>query len=205
MDSVADIGIERLLERAVAQARADSPRAIELLAELSGRRLQVRILGTPVTVVMESDGQALHLRRNVDVGTDCAIVGAPLSLLALAGNDPQAVISRGDVQIEGDGEIAQRFRELAMLLRPDLEAGLAHLFGRSGAHVAMRGLRAAGNWARAAAWTATTNVAEYLAHERADLVPRAEAEHFLRGVDQLREQADRIDARLKRLEDHTKN
>jgi ubiquinone biosynthesis protein UbiJ len=203
MNSVADIAIERLLERAVAQARTDSPRAVALLAELSGRKLRIQVLGTPLTLLVQSDGQALHLAQGESA--DAAIVGAPLSLLALASEDPQAVITRGDVTIDGDAEIAQRFRELGMLLRPDLEAGLSQLFGRSGAHIAMLGLRAARDWARATAWTATQNVAEYLAHERGDLVSRAEAEHFLRGVDQLREQVDRLDARLNHLEGLTKN
>jgi ubiquinone biosynthesis protein UbiJ len=38
-------------------------------------------------------------------------------------------------------------------------------------------------------------VAEYLAHESRDLVPRAEAEDFYRGVERLREDLDRLDAR----------
>jgi ubiquinone biosynthesis protein UbiJ len=203
MNTAADIAVERLLEHAVAQARRDSPRAAALLTELAGHKLGLQVLGTPLSLVVESDGQTLHLRPSGSAA-DASIIGAPLSLLALAGEDPQAVISRGDARIEGDAQIAQQFRELAMLLRPDLEAGLSRLFGRSGAHIAMLGLRAARDWARATAWTATQNVAEYLAHERGDLVSRAEAEHFLRGVDQLREQTDRLDARLQQLEDRTK-
>jgi ubiquinone biosynthesis protein UbiJ len=202
MNTAADIAVERLLGRAVAQARTDSPRAASLLTELAGHTLGLQLLGTPLSFVVESDGQTLHLHPSGPA--DASIIGAPLSLLALAGEDPQAVISRGDARIEGDAQIAQQFRELGMLLRPDLEAGLSRLFGRSGAHIAMLGLRAARDWARATAWTATQNVAEYLAHERGDLVSRAEAEHFLRGVDQLREQTDRLDARLQQLEGRTK-
>jgi ubiquinone biosynthesis protein UbiJ len=202
MTTAVDIAVERLLERAVAQARTDSPRAASLLTELAGHTLGLQLLGTPLSFIVQSDGQTLHLHPSAPA--DATIIGAPLSLLALAADDPQAVISRGDVRIEGDAQIAQQFRELAMLLRPDLEAGLSRLFGRSGAHIAMLGLRAARDWARATAWTATQNVAEYLAHERGDLVSRTEAEHFLRGVDQLREQTDRLDARLQQLEDRTK-
>jgi ubiquinone biosynthesis protein UbiJ len=203
MSAPADIAIERLLERAVTRTRAESPRAASLLSELAGRRLRVRILGTPMNLRVECDGQALHLRPGDEA--DAVIAGAPLSLLALAGDDPQAVITRGDVTIEGDADIAQRFRELGMLMRPDLEAGLSQFIGRSGAHLAIAGLRAAREWARSSAWTATQNVAEYLAHERGDLVSRAEAEHFLRGVDGLREQVDRLDARLHHLEDRARN
>ena len=48
--------------------------------------------------------------------------------------------------------------------------------------------------------TAARNVHEYLAHERRDLVPRTEATHFLEGVDRLREDADRLEARVRLLE-----
>jgi ubiquinone biosynthesis protein UbiJ len=40
------------------------------------------------------------------------------------------------------------------------------------------------------------NVAEYLAHEQRDLVSRSEADPFLRGVDSLREDVDRLAARI---------
>jgi len=78
------------------------------------------------------------------------------------------------------------------------------VLGRSGAHLALRGMRAAADWTRAAAWTSVRNVAEYLAHESRDLVSRPEAEHFLRGVERLREQLDRIEARVTQLNLHRK-
>jgi ubiquinone biosynthesis protein UbiJ len=64
----------------------------------------------------------------------------------------------------------------------------------------MRGLRGAATWTRAAARTSLLNISEYLAHERGDLVSRSEAEHFLREVDDARDQLDRLEARLSHLE-----
>ncbi|MGC1728721.1 MAG: hypothetical protein WA747_05005, partial [Steroidobacteraceae bacterium] len=52
---------------------------------------------------------------------------------------------------------------------------------------------------RRAARTALANLAEYLGHERGDLVPRREGEQFLHGVDALREDVDRLAARLELL------
>jgi len=209
MAAAAEVMIGRLLDRAVARATLDSPRAAVLIASLQGRRLAIRISGSPWSSVVESTGSTLKGSRVTDASTadkpaDATITGAPLSLLALAGADAQSVIQRGDVRIEGDAEIAQQFRELGRLLRPDLEAILAGVLGRSGAHIAMQSLRAATDWTRAAAWTQIRNVSEYLAHERGDLVPRTEAEHYLSGVDQLREQLDRIDARLTLAEQRTR-
>jgi ubiquinone biosynthesis protein UbiJ len=202
MAAAADVVIEQLLDRAVARALAESPRATALIAALRGRRLAIEVSGTLFRTVIESTGRSLKAlsKGDADGQADASIIGAPLSLLALTGADAQAVIQRGDVRIDGDAEIAQQFRELGLLLRPDLEAGLARLVGRSGAHIAMRGLRAAADWTRSAAWTSVRNVAEYLAHESRDLVSRPESEHYLRGVDQLREQLDRIDARLALME-----
>jgi ubiquinone biosynthesis protein UbiJ len=197
--------IERALRSAVARAMIDSPRARELIAALAGRCITLEIRGTPWTATLESTGTGLRVHRlEAGAAADARISGAPLSLLALTGDEPEAVIQRGDVRIEGDAEIAQQFRELAALLKPDLETGMSGVFGRSGAHLLMRGLRGAAAWTRATAWTGVQNLAEYLAHERGDLVSRAEAEHFLRGVDELREQLDRIEARMAHLEQKTR-
>jgi ubiquinone biosynthesis protein UbiJ len=201
MAAAAEVMIERLLERAVAHACADSPRTAGLLEALRGRRLAIDISGTPWRVVVESTGRTLTLSpAAMAPSADATLIGAPLSLLALTGADAQAVIQRGDVRMEGDTTIAQQFHELALLLRPDLEDMLARLLGRSGAHLALRGMRAAAHWTRSAAWTSVRNVAEYLAHESGELVSQAESEHFLRGVEQARDELDRLEARLTILE-----
>jgi ubiquinone biosynthesis protein UbiJ len=196
--------IDRALEAAVARAVSESARARELLAALAGRRLTLEVQGTPLTVSVESNG---HTLCRVDLApgesADARVSGAPLSLLALAGSEAQTPIQRGDVRIEGDAGIAQQFRELALLLRPDLEALAAVPLGRSGAHVLIRGLRELAAWTRDATWTGVQNLSEYLAHEQGDLVSRSEAEHVLRGIDELREQLDRVEARTGLLEQRT--
>ena len=211
MPSIVDGLIDRALQAAVSRARTDSPRARELLAALAGRSITVEARGTPFRVTIASDGTGLRVAAP-EPGTapapapapapaaDAHISGTPLSLLALTRADPQAVIQRGDVRIEGDAEIAQQFSRLALLLRPDLENALSQVLGRSGAHVLMRGLRGVAAWTRAAARTQVLNLSEYLAHERGDLVSRSEAEHFLREVDDAREQLDRLEARMSHLE-----
>jgi len=48
--------------------------------------------------------------------------------------------------------------------------------------------------------TAGENIAEYLQEEGRDLVNKTELDEFMRGVDGVRETADRVEARLQRLE-----
>jgi ubiquinone biosynthesis protein UbiJ len=120
-------------------------------------------------------------------------------------SDAEGVIARGDVRIEGDAQLAQRYRELAWLLAPDLEHSLSGVLGRSAAHLVLGAARGAADSARQAADTTLRNVGEFLAHESGDLVSRPEAEHYLRGVEALREQLDRLEARMTHLTQRLQN
>lgn len=193
--------IAGLLNRAL----ADSQRARQLCASLAGRALRVEITGSPWAAEIRSDGRALALQvldrtAGSDVTADATLAGSPLALLALAGAERRAVIQRGEAHISGDGEIAEQFSELAVLLRPDVEHELGAVIGLVPAHLLMRGAQHLGHWGRSTAEATLRNSADYLAHERRDLVPAPEAEHLLRGIEQLREQLDRLDASLGALD-----
>ncbi|MEO8063650.1 MAG: SCP2 sterol-binding domain-containing protein [Pseudomonadota bacterium] len=188
--------IENLLNRNLPR----SARALELTAALKGKsvRIEARTLGWVLRC--ESLGSSVQLTRAGETAADAEISGSLMNLAALAGAHPEEVIQRGDVTIRGDAEIAQKFRELAMLLKPDVEEELARLIGDTPAHQALRFVKMATNFGRRAANTSVRNVAEYFAHETGDLVPRAEAEDFYRGVERLREDLDRLDARTRIIE-----
>jgi ubiquinone biosynthesis accessory factor UbiJ len=185
------------LENVLNRGLPRSQRARELTAQLAGRSVAIEVRDL-VTLRVAANGQTLSVHRGAD-GADARISGGPLGLLGLAGAAPQAVVQRGAVSIEGDAEVAQKFRELAQLLRPDLEEELALLIGDVPAHQLGRLARAGADFSRRAAGTTLQNFAEFLAHERADLVSRNEGEQFLRGVDQLRESFDRLEARFELL------
>jgi ubiquinone biosynthesis protein UbiJ len=185
--------IENLLNRNLPR----SPRAQELCGALAGKRVRIEARGLGWVLVAECLATSVRLTKG-DAGEappDAAIVGSLMSLAALAGSHPEEVIRRGEVTISGDAELAQKFRELAMLLKPDVEEELSRLIGDTPAHQALRLVRTVTGFGRRAATTGVRNVAEYLAHERRDLVPRAEAEDFFRGVERLREDLDRLEAR----------
>ena len=194
--------IENLLNRNLPR----SPRARELASALVGKRVRVEARDFRWVVIAESLNTSIRLTRESTDGQppDADISGSLLNLAALASSHPEEVIQRGDVTIRGDAEVAQKFRELAMLLKPDVEEELSRLIGDSPAHQALRLVRLATGFGRRAAQTGVRNVAEYLAHERGDLVPRAEAEDFYRGVERLREDLDRVEARV-HLKEHTED
>jgi ubiquinone biosynthesis protein UbiJ len=178
-----------------------SPRARQLCAQLKGRSLAIQV-GELARLHVASNGATLEVTSG-EREAEATIAGGPLSLLALAGTAPESVVQRGAVTISGDAQLAQQFRELAQLLRPDLEEDLAQVLGDVPAHQLGRLARLGAGWTRKAATTTLTNLAEYLGHERADLVPRNEGEQFLRGVDTVREGVERLEARLEILAKRT--
>jgi ubiquinone biosynthesis protein UbiJ len=174
-----------------------SPRARQLCSELAGRSLGIEVSGV-TRIVVRSSGDVLHCTREA-TAADADVSGSAFNLLALAGPSQEAVLQRGAVAIRGDAEIARKYRELARLLTPDLEEELSLAIGDVPAHQLGRLARTLVDWSRQTAATAVQNLAEYLAHERADLVPRAEGEQFTGGVERLREDVDRLEARINLL------
>jgi ubiquinone biosynthesis protein UbiJ len=187
-----------LIENVLNRGLPRSPRARQLCSELAGASLAVDVRGA-TRLLVRSSGVVLHVTHDAAGAADAEVSGSPLNLLALAGPSPEAVLQNGAVEIRGDADIARKYRELARLLTPDLEEELALAIGDVPAHQLGRLARAVFGWSREAAATAVQNVAEYLAHERADLVPRAEADQFTGGVDQLRGDVDRLEARINLL------
>lgn len=190
------------IDAALARALAASPRAQELARELAGRSVDVRLAGTRWGLrVLALDGRlALSPAPDAGLDADACISGGALGLVALAGSDPEGVLRRGEARIDGDTQVAERFGELARLLRPDVEHQLGRAIGPVPAHLAARAARGTLAWSRRAARSLLRDTADYLAHERSVLVPAAESEHALRGVEALREQSDRLEARVGELE-----
>jgi ubiquinone biosynthesis protein UbiJ len=189
--------LQALVDRGV----EGSPRARDLLAQLDGRRMQVVARHTPIKLTLLAASGQLRLLRDSSADADVTLSGTPMSLAALLREDPAEMIRRGDATLTGDAEIGQRFQELFQLLRPDLEAGLARVIGDVPAYSVSSFVRRAFAWGRSSVTTQAQNIGEYLAHERRVLVPRAEAAQFLEQVDTLRESADRLAARVARLEE----
>ncbi len=186
--------LEKLLNRGLPR----SPRARALCAELAGRSVALEV--TEITRLrLSSNGVTLTLHADAETA-EASLSGGPFGFLALiTAGTPRAPLQRGAVTLGGDSELAERFFELLQRLRPDPEEELSQLIGDVPAHQLARLARGGVALARRALATGTENLAEYFAHERADLVPRAEGEQFLRGVDALREDVDRLSARLDAL------
>ena len=187
-----------VLENFLNRGLPRSVRARQLCTELDGRRLAIEAPAL-ARLVVESTGVAVRIRRSEETA-DAAIIGGPLSLLIVGTGWSREPAARGEVEVRGDAEVAAKFQELMHLLGPDVEEELALVVGDVPAHRIGRLARGAADWTRRAASTLWQDLGEYASHERGDLVSRPEGETFLHGVDALREDVDRLAARLEQIE-----
>jgi ubiquinone biosynthesis protein UbiJ len=188
------------LESALNRNIAASAAARSLCRRLDAKVLALHMRGLPLSIFFKAQGERMSLATRFDGEAHATLSGSPLSFLRLAGPAPEAAVRTGSVHIQGDAEVAQTFSELLRQARPDLEEELSQLVGDVVAHQVGRAARSALGFARHAGDTFSQNLSEYLQEEGRDVPNRTEAEEFMRGVDILRDDVDRLAARLDLLE-----
>jgi ubiquinone biosynthesis protein UbiJ len=192
---------EAVLNRNIAASTPGQMQAVRL----EGTSLQVDVEGITRVRAVCSAGR-LALLAGDDSPADAVISGSVPALLQLFRNgSPAQAQTRSSVQIRGDAEIANSYRELFAAARPDLEEELSRWVGDMPARHLSQLARSVRTWARRARRTAGENIAEYLQEEGRDLVTKTEMEEFLRGVDGVRDGVDRIEARLRGIEQRVKD
>lgn len=179
---------------------ADSRRAQALCRQLDGRTVSLVVEGTPLVFFFRSEGGRVALTASHDGTTDATLSGTPIGLLALAGPRAEGALRGGGVRIEGDAEVAQKFRDLLAESQPDFEEELARVLGDVAARNIANLARGFLDFGRKAGRSLAGNVSEYLQEEGRDVPTRTEMEEFLSDVDHLRDDVERLDARLARLE-----
>ena len=190
-----------LLGRLLDGALDLDPETRGALAGLSGKVVDLEITGAGA-LRLRIDGERVRVEPcDETVEADVTIRGAPLSLLRFVfAGDRETLLLGDDVSLHGDLALATRLQQIAARMDVDIEEALAQRVGDIPAHEFMRGMRKLGGWMRASGTALLTDVSEYLRYEAAATPGREEAERFAHDVDDLRDDVERLDARIMRLE-----
>lgn len=176
-----------------------SPRAQLLAKKLDGRALRLAVAGTPIELTLAVQDGRVQLVAN-DRSADATLAGSPLGLAALGLPGGEDRLRGGALSITGDAEVAQAFRDLFAAAKPDLEEELSRFVGDATAHHVGRTVQGAVDYAARALDTLRMNVSEYLTEESRDVPTRDEVGRFVSDVDRLREDTDRLAARVALIE-----
>ncbi|HEU5398908.1 MAG TPA: SCP2 sterol-binding domain-containing protein [Gammaproteobacteria bacterium] len=170
-------------------ARAD-------LKRLEGKVIAFELMGLPLKFYFLPQPGRLTVAADYHGDADIHVSAPPASLFTSA-------LQRDDappkgMQINGDAETAQIFSRLLKQADLDWEELLSRHTGDVAAHEIGKAVRGLHRWGRDAASRLGLDLAEYLQYESRDLPARREVEEFLTGVDRLRDDTERLEARLKR-------
>jgi ubiquinone biosynthesis protein UbiJ len=191
----------RALESALNRALALDPETRDGLQALDGRRLVLRLAAPPLALQVRVEGGRLRVgpvdEAEPDLSVRATLGGLIAQLPFMRRDDAPAV---GTLRIEGDADLARRLQRLAERFDPDWQQPFVAAFGDI-VGVQLAGLvSAALRGARSAAGVVATNTADYLQHESADVLGRAELDAFHDDVDAVRDDVERLAARIARLQ-----
>ncbi|MHA7878830.1 MAG: ubiquinone biosynthesis accessory factor UbiJ [Saccharospirillum sp.] len=194
------------LQRLVNEALRYDPVARLRLASLDGKRLVLSMREPSLTVALSIDApegaDSLHLDLGLEdlEPCDARVSGRAADLLAvLQASDRTAAMMAHQIDIQGDTRTFFSLQEVLADLDIDWEMALGDRLGDLPAHWLADGLRLAGRMARNHAESLQRTWRNYGREESGLVVPSSLWRQHSDGLYQLRLDADRLQARVKRL------
>lgn len=189
-------GVEQLVNRLLAL----DPETAGRLAPLAGRVIAFEFAGFGTRVYAVPGPAQVQIYGAYDSEPDAVLTGTPLAFARLGMSERKAdQIFQGEIRATGDTRLAQDFGAIIAALDIDWEEQLSKIVGDLPAHQVGRGVRALGRWFDRSGDRVAANLADYLQEEGRLLPTRYEVERFVADIDTLRDDVERLAARVARL------
>jgi ubiquinone biosynthesis protein UbiJ len=191
----------QVLESALNQYLSFDPEISSQLSSLHGKVIAIELAGTGTTLFfIPHQNGSLQLLSQFEDDADCTISGTPLNLLRNTLNNSTDATFNGDIQIQGSSSLAQEFTQILKRVDVDWEERLSQLTGDIIAHQVGNTVRSGNSWAKRNISSTGLNLQEYLQEEIRLLPGELELENYYRDVDTLRDDIERLSARILRLQ-----
>lgn len=175
------------------------PRALALCEKLAGRALELRFSDLGLRLVFVAERHGMQLRGAPENEADVCLTGTASAFGRILFSGGQEGITGGGLRIEGDVGVAQRFADLFASVDFDITDFVDARLGPVPAYFIGRGLKQARALFSRAAHEFPEQTAEYLREETRDVIGPWEHEKFVIEVETLRDDAERLAARVRRL------
>jgi ubiquinone biosynthesis accessory factor UbiJ len=194
-------GINRGLESALNRYLGLDPATGDRLAALDGRVIALELRGLDLALVFRVHGPNIALVDEAGLKPDTVLRGTPFGVarLGLGGGNATGTLFSGEVEISGDVETGQAFKAVLDAIDIDWEEQLARLTGDALAHQLGNAARRTGSWLDRARLTLEQDLSEYLQEELRVVPTRIEIENLIEDIDRLAMDAERLEARFRRL------
>lgn len=195
------------LESLVNQYLRLDPDSEARLAELHGKVIAVEVCFTPpsakstgFTLYFLPQSKGLEIAPEVsETPTDVLIRGTPMALARQFYQGGYGITAT-DIEVQGDLRVGKTFQTLLSGIQIDWEEQMARIVGDVAAHQMGNALRQTWKWTTQSVQRVLQNAGEYLQYEARELPPQGTLNDFIDGVDTLRSDAERLEARVRRLQ-----
>jgi len=189
-----------LLASALNNYLALDPEAPEKLTAFDGKVICIDIRGPDKTIYLLIKGSTISVVKTYDAEADATIIGSPAALFKLGvQRDSAPLFFAGEVEIRGDTRLGRQFKSLLADMEIDWEEQLSRLVGDIASHRIAGLFNDLRKWSKTAADNFADDLGEYLQEESRDVVSGAEMGMFYQQVDKLRDDTERLIARIHRL------
>ncbi|MCG7198345.1 SCP2 sterol-binding domain-containing protein [Marinobacter pelagius] len=190
-----------IVENALNQALELDPAGREALMQALTGPVQLNITApVALTYTLDRAGQRVKVSSQPSEQPALQISGRPVAFAALAVGDDR-VFSDGRLDVNGDTGLAHQLQRALNQLDPDWEAAMARHIGDVPAHFLGKRIRNAVKWSRQAIHAMNANLEEYIHEESRALPGRRELEATFGDIDELNLRTERLEARLRLLEE----
>lgn len=172
------------------------PDILPQLAVLDGAIIAVDLAGLGASLYLLPGVAGVRVSDRYDGEPTVQIRGTPV---ALARYWRSARAPGDEIAVEGDTAVAREFQAILARMDIDWEEQLSNVIGDVAARQVGNLWRGIRGWGQRVGDILSRDGAEYLQHELRAVPPRHAVEQFLNAVDALREDADRLTARVQRL------
>ena len=192
----------RALEAALNRALALDPETRDALRPLDGHTVVLQLDAPPLALQVRVDGERVEVgpvdgAREADLSVRSTLGGLIAQLPWFKRDDAPPV---GKVKMSGDAELARRLQRLAERFDPDWQLPFVHVFGDVAGVQVAKAVGAALRQARIVGRNVVESAAEYITEESRDAVGKAELHAFNDDVDVLRDDVERLAARVNRMQ-----
>lgn len=192
-----------VIEKAINTYLGLDPVATQRLATYNDKIVAVEMRGFDLYFYIKIEVNGVVVFKQAPENIDTWLIGSPVSLanmaLANQGQDSENILFSGDVEIKGDVELGQELKKILNEIEIDLEEQLSKITGDVIAHQVGNLARLGKAWSEKTAETLQLDMVEYLQEESQQLPRPDEVEQFISGVDLVRSDVDRLEARVKRM------
>lgn len=187
-----------VLESVINRYLSLDPEVMDKLAAFDGKVIKLEITGINKELFMFPGKNGMQIRTEYDGDVDTVLRGTPISLfkMGLAANAANLLL-KGEVEICGDTRLGHLFKNVISQMEIDWSEPLTNLLGDSLAYQLQQSGKKINRWGRQTVQSVSESVSEYLQEESRDLVTETELQIFNDAVDDLREDVDRLEAKIK--------